>query len=350
MIDEYVEYKTINKYSVEISIVRQVQSNETILNKFELYSCIKDISIKELEALFINFYRDNSTKKYNLNISKENKEWLIEKVLSNLGTLFKESKDISNNYEYYLKNVLFILSLINISQEQLEKVMRIFLNIINKARNTIGIYESINQFLGIQHNLFETKIEDSQLIEFIEIIIQKLAYRTFNGYDYHAITGNYINNLYGYIKQSNITYDNYDLITRLLLEVKNLPIGEKINISKSLLLSIYNISSIEIQNDIKSFILNFNKDIDYSIDENLVFELLLIIEEFKEFKMDIVNKLSIFLQKYEDGKSFSSILYTLKYQIEYLVNKKSGNELEDILRKINDTIKNYENRKNLSIF
>lgn len=350
MIDDYIEFKTINKYFVEISIIRQTQNDYISLNKFELYSCIKYIDNKELEPLFKKFYTHNSDKQYIFKITDENKEWLIEKVLPNLGSLFAKAQDISNNHEDHLKNVIFLLSLIKMNNEQLEKSMRMFLDIITEAKNTIDIYRTINKFLGVQYNLFKSEINDELLINFIEMIIKKLAYKTYKGYDYHAITSNSIDNLYGYAKESKAIFTNKSLVTRLILELKNITVKEKIDISQSLLLSLYDISSSDIQNEIKEFILNINLQEENQTENYLVFELLLIIKEFKTFDNKIISRLEQYMKQYEDGNLFSSILYTFQNQLDYLIKNMSYEQFKSILEKTNKAIEIYESRKHISIF
>lgn len=350
MLDDSIEFRTINKYFVEISIIRQTQNDYTLLNQFELYSCIKYIDNKELKPLFKKFYASNLDKQYFLKITDENKEWLIEKVLPNLGNLFTEAKDISSNYEGYLKNVLFLLSLIDINKEQLEKIMTTLLTIIGEAQNTIGIYESINQFLGIQYHLFKSKIADALLIKFIEMIIHKIAYKTYNGFDYHVITSNSIDNLYGYARENKAIFTNKSLVTRLLLELENLDTKEKIDISQSLLLSIYDISNSDIQNEIKEFILDIDLQEKNKTENYLVFELLLIIKKFKDFDNKIIDRLEQNMKQYEDGNLFSDILYTLQSQLDYLIKKMSYDQFKDILEKTNKAIENHESRKQISIF
>lgn len=350
MLEHRVEYKTINKYFIKIAIIIQAQSEHTSLNKIELYSCIKFIDNKELGVLFEKFYANDSDKKTNLKIFDENTEWLIEKVLPNLGRLFRKSNNIINNHEEYLKNVIFILSLVSLEQEQIEKIMSIFLEIISEAKNTIGVYESINQFLGMQYDLFESKINNEVLIKLIEVIINKLVCDKYNGFDYHAITRNSIYNLYGYARENKTVFNNKDLVSRLLLKLKIFDIREKTKISQSLLLSIYDISNRAIQNDIKQFLLDINLQQEDDIEEYIVFELSLVAYKIKEFDNGVIDKLNKYMTRFDGGTGFSSVLYTLKNLLESLVNKMSHKQFKDILEKTNQAIENFEKVKRIPIF
>ena len=350
MIEHFDEYKTINKYFVKISIIRQVQSEHKCLNKVELYSCIKYIANKELILLFKNFYSNKTEKQTSLKISDKDKEWLIEKVLPNLKRLFIETDNIFNNHEEYLENTIFLLALTSIDKEQIEKIMAIFLSIISEAKNTISIYESINHFLGMQYKLFKLEINDDVLIKLIEVIIHKFVYKKYNGFEYHAITHNYISNLYGYAKVNKAIFNNKDLVSRLLSELKNQNTKDKIQIAQSLLFNIFDISNKDIKSNIKSFILDIDIHNETNTEEAMIFELLLVIREFKKYDTSIIDKLNQYMTQFEDGKRFSSVLYTLKNQLDYLVNKMSLKQFEDVLAKINRAIENYENEKRISIF
>jgi hypothetical protein len=347
MIDGYVEYKTINKYLLEISIIRQTQANSTFLNKIELYSCLKYLDHKELKILFQKFNLGDSTNKNSLTISEEDKLWLSETVIFNLADLFIVSNNMISNHENSLQNAIFLLSLICIEKDQVNKIMSVFLRIIAEAKNTIGVYESINQFLGMQYKLFKLQIEDDDLIKLIEIILNKFVYKKYNGFDYHAITSNSINNLYGYARENKAIFNNNELVTRLLLEIKNLAPNEKIRISQSLLLNVYDISNDEIKKDIREYILgiDINKD-----GENLTFDLLLFIRGLKKFDVSIVDHLDQYIRKFDGTNQFSTILYTLKEQFRYLVHEMSNDNFLDLLNKTEQAIANYEQRRHLSVF
>lgn len=350
MIDGYAEYKTINKYLLEIAIIRQTQGKSTFLNKTELYSCIKYLEHKELKILFQKFNLNSSTNKNTLTISDEDKVWLAETVIFNLGDLFIKSNYMICKDENSLRNTIFLLSLISIEKDQVDKIFAVFLKIISDSKNTIGVYESINQFLGMQYNLFKLHINDDDLIRLIEIILNKFVYKKYNGFDYHAITSNSISNLYGYARKNKAIFNNNDLVTRLLLELKNLVPSEKIKISQSLLLNIYDISNDEIKNDIREYISAIDIYIDDENGENLAFNLLLFIRGIKEFDINIVNNLDKYINKFDGIKQFSTILYTLKDQFRYLVHEMSDYKFSDLLNKTQQAIANYEQRRHLSVF
>ncbi|OHD42288.1 MAG: hypothetical protein A2086_10140, partial [Spirochaetes bacterium GWD1_27_9] len=314
MIDNYKEFKTIHEYFIKISLTRQINKDFRTLKKIELFSCIKYLNKKDLEFLLEDCYHSDSSLRGKFQISDEDKEWLIEKVLKNLVDLYIKLKTPFNNYNNNLENAIFILSLVNLNSNQLNKIMNLFLEIFLNGRNTIAIYESVNQFLGIQYNLYKQEINKEILNRIIETIIYKLSYRSYNGYDYFAITENRIYYIYQYAIKYDSFFTNKDLINKLIFELNNSDIEEKIKISGSVLLNIYDISNEEIKNIIKDFILKF----DFSKNKYIDFELFLIIKEFKEVDNNVIEKLKNYVSKSNN----KNILDNLKEQINYLVNEK----------------------------
>ncbi len=131
----------------------------------------------------------------------------------------------------------------------------------------------------------------------------------------------------GKIKQYLTIFNNNELVTRLLLEIKNLAPNEKIRISQSLLLNVYDISNDEIKKDIHEYFLgiDINKD-----SESLTFDLLLFIRGLKEFDVSLVDHLDQYISKFDGTNQFSTILYTLKEQFKYLVHEMSDDNFLEL--------------------
>lgn len=349
MIENYNEFRSINKYFLKIAIIRQIQQEQTIFNKTELFSAIKYISNKELKHLLIEFYKYDSDLKGKFEISVSDKNWLISKVLINIVDKYIESKSAFNKFEQYLENLIFLLSLTKLTDEEINKLLNAFNTIINKAKNTIGIYQSINLFLGNQYNLYSASINEDSLIDLIKTIINKFVYKQYNGHDFHAITRNEIYNLYGYAKEKNAIFKDEKLIDKLIAACNELSIDEQLNISQSFLLSIFDIASEKIKTKIKEYMLNLKPDKAKEKHDFLIFELTLIIRDFKPFDKKIVKELSKYFEQYKDSRTFSSVWYTINNQIDYLIKEKKLTDLEQISKTIKSLIENYENSERLSI-
>lgn len=350
MIDNFTEYRNIQRRFISISISRQVQSANISFSKIELFTCVKYINNKELKELLNICYTKDKEKQKFLEILEEDKTWLIDKVFKNIVFLYANSKNIFNNHEDYLKNILFILSLVQLSNTDLENCLMIITELISSASNSMDIYQSVNLFLGIQYNLYNSQFDTDKLINLSEVMIQKIVDHKCNGYEYLAFTRNEISNLYGYAKYLNAKFTNQRLIARLLDEFSNLPADDKIDISQSLLLNIYQIATDLIKNDIKDFILSIDSKNSTHKHKSFIFELSLVISDLKTIDDISISELNAYVNTFVDSKMFSSALYTLNSQITYLVKEKGFESLSKIEITLCKIIENYNANKMISNF
>ncbi len=106
-----------------------------------------------MKLLLDEYYDNESSKKGKFQISEENKIWLLESVIPNVVNQYLKSKIPFNRFESYIENSLFLLSLSKLSQEEVDSVFKIIKRIVSEGNNSIGIFQSINLFLGVQYNL-----------------------------------------------------------------------------------------------------------------------------------------------------------------------------------------------------
>ena len=350
MIENHSEYLSINKHFTEIAIIRQIQKEEISLNRNELFSTIKYLENKDLKNLFEKFYKYNSDSKGKFTLCKEDKEWIIEVVLANIVEIYITKKSPFGKFKKYIKNSIFLLSIIKLTEKEANQIIAIFQKITEKAINTIGLYESINLFFGIQFSLYKTNIDEKLLINLIKTIIIKFVIKKYNGHDFHAITRNEVFYLYDYAKQKKAIFNDEKLINQLLSGILELSIEEQLNISKSLLFSIFDIASIKIKKTIKEFILNINSHETKEKHDYLIFELQLIIRKFKEIDTEIIEHLSEYFKQFENSKTFLFIWYTLDDQIDFLITERKYSQLQPISIIIKRHIEIYKNSERLSLF
>ncbi len=350
MIENFTEYRSINEHFVRIAIIRQIQNEISSLNRIELFSCIKYIDYKILKLLLDDFYNHESEKKGKFQISKEDKAWLINIVFDNILEQLLSLKLIFNTFESYIEKLLFILSLVELESKEIENILNKINKLLLEGNNTIGIFQSINLFLGIQHNLYKTEITEKLLINLIENLIEKLVYKKFNGHEYHALSRNELSNLYGYARERKAILKNEKLIVRLLNELQEYSILEKMEICQNLLLRIYDISNKKIKDRIKSFILGIDSTKEKVSYRKIVFELTLIIYDFKPPEDSTISDLDKYMKQYKDGNSFSTAVYMLNSQVDYLIKNKNIKSFQEISELIKTVINRYEETKRLSIF
>lgn len=349
MIDSYTEFRNINKGYIQISLLRQIQKSNKELNKKEIYSSIKFFSNKELKSILNEFYDADSNTKGSFDISDENKAWLLNNALKNITKLYLNTRKRSNNFEQYLENTLLILSLIELSEKDIKTILDYIDKIISEGKNTLGILQSINLFLGIQFNLYGSKIPEKFLVNILENLISKLIYKKFNGHEYMALTRNDLSNIYAYASNQKTIFKNNKLIEKLLFELKDYDISNKIDISKNLLINIYTIANEKIKDEIREFILKIDSSEEKDLFKRISFTLFLVIYDFKEMEDEIIKLLEEYLIQFQDGKQFSSGLYLLRNQVEFLKKNKNLKQLDAILTNLINLIDRHEKSDRLSI-
>ena len=350
MVEDFSEVKSINNYFLQIALIRQIQQEKTTFDQMELFSAIKYLTNNELSSLLNDFYKYDSLLKGKFEISDTNKQWLIKDVFANIVKYYVESKSVSNSFNHYLKNSILLLSLSQLTDDEMTQIIVHLNTIIGKTKNTIDIYQSINLFFGNQYNLFKTSINQGLLLELITSIISKIVYRQYSGHDFHAITRNRIANIYYYAQVKNAIFKDELLIDKLISSSTELSIEDQLHISESLLLSIYDIASEQVKEKIKQYILSIKSIETKEKHDYLIFELVLIIRDFKIIDKTLLEELSDYIEQFKTSSTFSTILYTLEGQIDYLIKEKKLNQLETISKTIKDFIDSYNKRKTLSVF
>lgn len=349
-IESYPQYRTINKNFIKISLVRQFQNEKVTLSKIELYTCIKYLDDEELKSLFERFYSEDLGSLIKLEINNEDKLWILNTVFVNIVENYINIGVRHSNFLNNLKSIIFILSLIELKQEEVNSIINLFSKILKEGKNTIGIYESIDLFLAIKYSIFKTKIKADSLLTIFEVIVRKIINRTYNGQEYFALTKNKIRNFYGYLKESTVIIKNKKLINALIASLNEYQLSEQIEISQSLLLNIYYLSDAEIKDEIKDFLLSIDSSKESEFYKKIIFDLMIVLNGFKEYNTNIELDITIFLNELEDKKQFNSILYTIQSYVNNLVKLKGMESLNNILERIKSIITKYESRENPSIF
>lgn len=352
MIENYKEYRVINKYFIEISILRQIQKNYTSLSRTEIYSCIKFLEHKEIKKIFNEFYNmEDPTENKKLVISDKEKNWLVNIVLPNIANEFLNANDLLNNDGLHLKNTLFLLSLVNITDSEMDDIFKLIKKLLLTGNSSLDVFQSVNLFFGIQNKLYNMIVKEKTIIEIVEGIIDKIIYKKYNGYFYHAITSNGFSNLYSYAQKSNVKLNNVELISRLIGEVDRFDINAKMSIFHGIILNLYELGNDEVKDIIKKFILGIDASCAKNKFDKIVFDLVLVIYGFKAIDQENIDELEVFLEKYKDSSHFFSGLYTLDRQVDYLIkNKNLSLELGLSSKIIKDSIDLYEKSDKLSVF
>jgi len=245
---------------------------------------------------------------------------------------------------------VFILSFLKHNKTDTKQIFEIISKILKDGKNTLTIFESINLFMGIQYNLYSLEIEQEFLINTIETLINKLVYQKLTGHEYIALTRNELSNLYGYARVGKVIFENEGIIDKLLTEVKTYPASDKIEITQNFILNIYEVSNQKIKDKIKNFSLSIETSEEKEDYKRIIFENTLVIFDFKEYSTELKQATEDYLEQYKDSKMFSTILYMLDSQTEYLIEDKNVKDLEKISETIKTAIKRYRESDRIAIF
>jgi hypothetical protein len=326
MVEKCLEYSSIIKTYVEISFNRQVQSDIIKLNKIEIYSCIKYFTNDELNKIFqyhLGYDDTNNTKK-EFKLDDAIKDWLIRTTFSNCINYYKKSNVEFNIFEQYIENVLLILSYLQISNEDMKFIIEKMNDIIQNAKNTIPIFNALNIFFGRQFNLYKTNFDSRDIISLINGLIVKLIYRRTTGYEYISLAKNYLSNLFPYVEYlGNDKYSDEKLIGKLISEIDDdyYGVNDKLDLILNLLLNLYKISTDICKEKIKSYILAFDIKKVKNDDMKIIFKLSMLILEFQNDARQVALSLETRLNYYLTNNAFSSLLYQIDKQVEYLLAK-----------------------------
>lgn len=350
MIDNFVEYKEVQRRLVSIALARQVQRDSYLLTKIELFSCIKSMDNKYLKELLNDCFAKDDSKKKPLVLAEEDQSWLVSVVLPNLVDSYIASRSPFKVHEEYVVNTIFLISLLKLSPEQIGMVISLVTKVVSESNNSIGIYQSINLFLGIQFNLYQSPLDPDSIIRLVETMIGKIVNHRMSGYEFIAFSRNEVSNLYGYAQHGKAVFENVKLINRLLNEVGDYNTDEQVDLAQSLLLSLYQISNEDVRLKIKEFILKI--DISSGVEDykKLIFGLSLSISGLKKIEESLIEELEKFVSIFKDSKSFTSVLYTLRSQIVFLAKERAEKRLEGLMELIGNIIINYEANRTVSRF
>lgn len=342
-IDIYSEFKNLQREFIKVSLLQQFRNEQKTLEYFELFTCVKYLDEKVLKELFAHFYAKDSEEYKKFNLEEEKQNYLIG-ILDELLSSIDNSTDVLevSRFEQYWINTLYLLSICKC--EKIDVLHDNFKSILLNAKGSISIYESINLFWQTQKYIFENKVESQKLFELLEITINKLLSSQYNFYDLHALENN---TLFNYLLEDkdDQRYTNLTLIQSLLSMLKSFDSTQQIKIAMYFLQSIYSISDDNIRTAIRDYILQLDTA-SVSKENALTFKLLMLIRGFitvNDFEFE--NEISIYLDTYRDGKTFSYFTYRLREMLTYLKEEKNISQFTSILDEINEMINNYEKNK-----
>ncbi|WP_279157643.1 SIR2 family protein [Photobacterium phosphoreum] len=329
-------FKDINKSYIKVSFSHQITTGIIHLEKFELYSLLVFFKKSELISIFNEFFEKRESDRPTLSISEENIEWLVYKVFKNLLHGREDNKTVGGYINQYIENLMCLLSYIELKEVYFNEVLESVQRIITMGRCGVGIYEVFNRFIAIQYNTFSPEFNNDILTRMIVSIIDKFSRGNTNGYDRIAVEQNYLGNIYGIAKEKNIFLTDIKVINRLVFEIKNTGLVNQYSLSESFLIDLHAISSDKIKKSLMDYFIYLNeKVIENPVYEGVIFHLMLIVNDIKEFEDKDLQVLKSFLDN--DGNKIEPYKLVGKFEniINYLSIEKNLSGYNDLMTEFN---------------
>lgn len=360
MIERNPDFMAINKKLIKISLIRQIQEENFSLDKLELFVVVKYITYKDLIELV------NEFKNFKLKINTKTLNWLTIKVFPNIAKLYNNNKNLYSHFSDELKNILYICSFDNLTTKQLEIILNQIKFLISSRKINLDIYEQINKFIDSQEN-----INQNDLIDILEMMIDKIICSKGNIWDYQAIENNNLWSPFKHLNNQSIIYTNTELIKSFLQELEKFNTKQKIQLSKGFLINIYNISNEEIRELIKKFMLDIElikinesnlENIDMSNTQNfdfdglnnyglkISFKLFLAIQKLIDIDDDFIEEIKQYPKTDKDNLYFlGQVTGQVRYLVEHMKIKDLEDLLDRLLKLIDEVNERQKNRNSMII-
>lgn len=345
LIDDHSSYQAMMQDFVKISIIRQSEQKSVALNEYEVYSAIKFFSTKNLKKELENFFKNKESSTHHISVNQDCLKWITSNILPNLTTRIIEDKISLYNRRKEFENCVILLGYINLDDDNLDSVFIQFSKLFTSKSITISTYQSINDFLFFQYDLFKRKINNSNLIRLIDAILDKIIEKRSNAWDYHAITHNSILNLFSHIGLNNGKYTDVERIKKIISTIKELAPSIQTEYSKSIIYNIYLISDKKIKRIIKGFIQSHIRKSRSEQYSDLEFTLWAVAVELKEFDLDLISNLEDYLTNIQNNTNSNQITSIIKY----LVENRKIEELREIYNKLVEIISKNDQTKFINL-
>ncbi|MCI6186841.1 MAG: SIR2 family protein [Spirochaetia bacterium] len=308
-------------------------------NKTELYSLIRYYSNEELQQLLDAFAKKGSV--YQLIISQQLQNWLIDQVLLNTIENYINKNNPFTELEKSIENTLFLLSLIKNNKNKTEKILNLIKRVIFNARNSETIFSVIDLFFVNQYILYKgTYLKGNPGLEVFESLINKLVDDKCNMHEIQALLSYKLINVCNIGIQKSVKFSNEKLLKKLLKIISEVSEQKtKYNYIEKIVMIIYQMSNEPCKALIKDFIINLEISKDKTSFDYISFMLTIKNLKFdlddQELKNDIRNHINSFPKN-----TFSSSYLGLKSCLDAVCEKDSSyhelaEEVETIIQKYN---------------
>ena len=179
LMEDYREFKLLNKTYLDISLNRQFQEEQTNLSNIEIYACLRYLDVEEIKELFMEFIPKDSSENIRAFLLKEDQaEWLLDIVWNNLVKYYDPMSE-DTNFKYYIINYLTLISHFSLSDKQFIQMVHNIINFIISQKNEIWLFyndiaTSTLEFFNKQakivdpHKIYDDENSIRMYVEFAE--------------------------------------------------------------------------------------------------------------------------------------------------------------------------------------
>ena len=313
LIEPYSEFMKICKKYVRISILRQFQSKQILLEKYEIYSCIKYFSTKDLEKELDEVSQRASEKL--LVITDDDKSWLISSLRNSIN--YYKEKPMFNGLERYINNCLYILSIIRLESSDIDLILDLIIELLTSSRNSIMNFETANKFFALQYNLYKTIFSSEKINSLISEILNKFINGNCNGYESLALLNNYLSNLFAICSVEKINYNNKVQIQKLIEIEKLLSQQDRLSFKQNLLMNLYQIVTDECKQILEAALKDISCFENSTHNLNIVsYKLSLLLMKLYSVDDEFLTELNFLLENLEKNTGMNSLWYFVLRQLK----------------------------------
>ncbi|QRG79212.1 SIR2 family protein [Citrobacter sp. R56] len=337
LIDVYKEFRYATNKFIQIIITKQKNSDSINLKKEELFSCIKYIEQKKLREYFKNKKNKSSLM---LNLSLDDRNWLVNKVLLNLSTSYISDNRFYSKVDDYIVKSLFLLANSQEIDDHESPVYTIVLKLLKHSSNSIQIIDAIEEFITIGYNRIQSKYNKDFVSDVITIILEKLSNGVINGSERVCFLTKGVQNIYSVAMQLNITYKNKETTKALVSQLQKLSDEEKAQVVETIIYELYLIGS----NSVRMILSSFVKTIPSSKlnpENQLRLGLFLMASGITPPNSSLADEAFKSMDRFGKYK-YSGEAINFESLLRYLVETKMMKEYAPALEKIEKIVKQYE--------
>lgn len=349
MVEEYMEFTLMIELFLRITVCRSVTDKKIKFNKYELYSVIKYLQPQKTTYLLKNCILSKEDNEHRIfeSESVETKKWLINVFKNLCETYRKQTYCTKNNIEKFLRNTLFLLSLLKLEQEEVLEIDSC-IKILVKGDVTLNVIEGISSFVANLANVNSICYPRANLLSILNTFLLKFTTGNINFQEFYALQNNYFCNVINCIQGSNNTkFKDVSLVDNVIIKYNQLD-DEKPSAKYSLILNLffplYSISDKKVKDRIKDFIKKLTLNDEYTEILCALNQMLLFYSPSKIRPKDV----STLIERTKNfiAKEKSTRLVDIGRAFLYLKRKLSANisisvQIEDLVREIKKSLNEF---------